>query len=87
VRTALARRQAAVLSLLGRRRQGWPLGHDDTVVLAKALKERGVDFFDCSCGGLEADRAWPRSASSAGYNVVYSEHGPPQAGIPTSCRQ
>ncbi len=28
---------------------------DDTVVLAKELKARGVDFIDCSCGGLEGD--------------------------------
>jgi len=33
---------------------------DDTVVFAKELKARGVDFIDCSCGGLGARRACRR---------------------------
>jgi 2,4-dienoyl-CoA reductase-like NADH-dependent reductase (Old Yellow Enzyme family) len=32
---------------------------DDTVVLAKELKARGVDFIDCSCGGLEGASSLP----------------------------
>jgi 2,4-dienoyl-CoA reductase-like NADH-dependent reductase (Old Yellow Enzyme family) len=48
---------------------------DDTVVLAKELKQRGVDFIDCSCGGLEGDSSLPAVPKNVpGYNVVYSDH-------------
>src|SRR5262245_3300045 len=57
---------------------------DDTVVLAKELKARGVDFLDVSCGGLEGTStlpAVPRYLPS--YNVIYSEHVRREADIPT----
>ena len=48
---------------------------DDTVALAKELKQRGVDFIDCSCGGLEGDSNLPAVPKNIpGYNVVYSDH-------------
>ncbi len=57
---------------------------DDTVALARELKERGVDVFDCSCGGLEGDSSLPAVPRHLpGYNVVYSEHIRREADIPT----
>jgi 2,4-dienoyl-CoA reductase-like NADH-dependent reductase (Old Yellow Enzyme family) len=58
---------------------------DDTVVLAKELKARGVDVIDCSCGGLEGTSslsAVPRHVP--GYNLVYSEHVRREAAMPTA---
>ena len=58
---------------------------DDTVVFAKELKQRGVDFIDCSYGGLTGDSNMPEvSRGLPGYNVVYSEHVRREAGIPTA---
>jgi 2,4-dienoyl-CoA reductase-like NADH-dependent reductase (Old Yellow Enzyme family) len=58
---------------------------DDTVVLAKELKQRGVDFIDCSYGGLTGESNMPElSRGLPGYNVVYSDHVRREAGIPTA---
>ena len=57
---------------------------DDTVVLAKELKARGVDFIDCSCGGPR--RHFEPAGGAAhlpGYNVVYSDHVRREADVPT----
>jgi len=44
-------------------------------VFAKELKARGVDFIDCSCGGLEGTSSLPAVPRHLpGYNVVYSDH-------------
>jgi len=57
---------------------------DDTVVFAKELKARGVDFIDCSCGGLEGASSLPAVPRHLpGYNVVYSEHLRREADIRT----
>src|SRR5262249_58047751 len=57
---------------------------DDTVALAKELKQRGVDYIDCSCGGLEGSSSLPAVPRHLpGYNVVYSEHVRREANIPT----
>jgi 2,4-dienoyl-CoA reductase-like NADH-dependent reductase (Old Yellow Enzyme family) len=57
---------------------------DDTVVFAKELKQRGVDFIDCSCGGLEGDSSLPSVPKNVpGYNVVYSDHVRREADIRT----
>jgi 2,4-dienoyl-CoA reductase-like NADH-dependent reductase (Old Yellow Enzyme family) len=57
---------------------------DDTVALAKEVKARGVDFLDCSCGGLEGTSSLPPvPRHRAGYNVVYSEHVRREANLPT----
>jgi 2,4-dienoyl-CoA reductase-like NADH-dependent reductase (Old Yellow Enzyme family) len=57
---------------------------DDSVAYAKALKERGVDFIDCSCGGLEGDSSLPSVPKNMpGYNVVYSDHIRREADVPT----
>jgi 2,4-dienoyl-CoA reductase-like NADH-dependent reductase (Old Yellow Enzyme family) len=58
---------------------------DDTVVLAKELKQRGVDFIDCSYGGLTGDSNMPEVMRGLpGYNVVYSDHVRREAGIQTA---
>jgi 2,4-dienoyl-CoA reductase-like NADH-dependent reductase (Old Yellow Enzyme family) len=57
---------------------------DDSVAYSKALKERGVDFIDCSCGGLEGDSALPAVPKNLpGYNVIYSDHIRREADVPT----
>jgi 2,4-dienoyl-CoA reductase-like NADH-dependent reductase (Old Yellow Enzyme family) len=57
---------------------------DDTVVLAKEFKQRGVDFIDCSCGGLEGDSSLPAVPKNVpGYNVVYSDHVRREADVRT----
>jgi 2,4-dienoyl-CoA reductase-like NADH-dependent reductase (Old Yellow Enzyme family) len=57
---------------------------DDTVALAKEFKQRGVDFIDCSCGGLEGDSSLPAVPKNVpGYNVVYSDHVRREADVRT----
>jgi 2,4-dienoyl-CoA reductase-like NADH-dependent reductase (Old Yellow Enzyme family) len=58
---------------------------DDTVVLAKELKLRGVDVIDCSAGGLTGDSNLPELRRDIpSYNVVYSEHVCREANISTA---
>jgi 2,4-dienoyl-CoA reductase-like NADH-dependent reductase (Old Yellow Enzyme family) len=58
---------------------------DDSVVLAKALHQRGVDVIDCSCGGMTGDSSLPAVARVVpGYNVIYSDHVRREAGVPTA---
>src|SRR5690606_10536470 len=61
---------------------GWEL--EDTVALAVALRDRGVDIIDCSSGGM-ASRSPTASgqALSPGYQVPYAERIRKEAGIPT----
>jgi 2,4-dienoyl-CoA reductase-like NADH-dependent reductase (Old Yellow Enzyme family) len=57
---------------------------DDTVTLALALKQRGVDMIDCSSGGLTGESAMPAAPRfRPGYNLIYSEHVRREAQIPT----
>jgi 2,4-dienoyl-CoA reductase-like NADH-dependent reductase (Old Yellow Enzyme family) len=57
---------------------------DDSVAFAKELKARGVDFIDCSCGGLEGTSSLPAvPRHRPGYNVIYSDHIRREAGIAT----
>lgn len=57
---------------------------DDTVVLAKELKLRGVDAIDCSVGGLTGESSLPGIRRDIpGYNVIYSDHVRREANIPT----
>ena len=61
---------------------GWEM--DDSVLLAKALKERGVDVIDCSSGGNS-----PKGATNAnlkrgpGYQVPFAERIKQEVGIQT----
>jgi 2,4-dienoyl-CoA reductase-like NADH-dependent reductase (Old Yellow Enzyme family) len=58
---------------------GW--GGDDTVALARLLRERGVDAIDCSSGGLSPAQKIP---ATPGYNVPFAERVRREAGIPAA---
>ena len=53
---------------------------DETVTYSKALKAEGLDFIDCSSGGITADT---RNPIDPGYNVPIAERVKKEAGIPT----
>jgi 2,4-dienoyl-CoA reductase-like NADH-dependent reductase (Old Yellow Enzyme family) len=53
---------------------------DETVVYAKALKAEGIDFIDCSSGGITADT---RTPTDPGYNVPIAERVKKEASIAT----
>lgn len=56
---------------------------DDTVALARCLKERGVDVVDCSSGGISGDTAMPMIPRVPGYHVPYAKRVRQQAGVAT----
>ncbi len=53
---------------------------DETVAYCKALKAEGLDFIDCSSGGITADTRTPQEP---GYNVPIAERVKNEAGIAT----
>lgn len=57
---------------------GWTL--DDSVALAKILKQEGVAFIDCSSGGLVPDAKIPAGPN---YQVPFAREIREKAGIPT----
>jgi 2,4-dienoyl-CoA reductase-like NADH-dependent reductase (Old Yellow Enzyme family) len=57
---------------------GW--GLDDTVALARIVKERGVDLVDCSSGGIHPDARIP---VAPGYQVPFAERIRAEVGVPT----
>jgi 2,4-dienoyl-CoA reductase-like NADH-dependent reductase (Old Yellow Enzyme family) len=59
----------------------WDIG--DTVVLARALKERGVDVIDCSSGGIEGPLTLAVVPRVPGYHVPFAEQIRCEAEIPT----
>jgi 2,4-dienoyl-CoA reductase-like NADH-dependent reductase (Old Yellow Enzyme family) len=56
---------------------------DDTVVLAKELKARGVDVIDCSSGGIEGPLTLAVVPRVPGYHVPYAERIRREAAVPT----
>ena len=56
---------------------------DDTVALAKALKDKGVDLLDCSSGGIIGASGRADDRPSPGYLVPYAKAVREQADIPT----
>jgi 2,4-dienoyl-CoA reductase-like NADH-dependent reductase (Old Yellow Enzyme family) len=65
---------------------GWSL--DDSVVLARELRLRGVDAIDCSSRGVRgatslANLEQTHRPAKAGYQVSYAEHVRREAGLPT----
>lgn len=58
---------------------GWNI--DESVELAKLLREHGVDLVDCSSAGLVADAKIPLAA---GYQVQFAERIRREAGIATA---
>jgi 2,4-dienoyl-CoA reductase-like NADH-dependent reductase (Old Yellow Enzyme family) len=71
--------------------EGWSL--DDSVVLAKELKARGVDVVDCSAGGVSGAPAFrandsgqplrTRAERPPGFQVPYAERVRRDAGVAT----
>ncbi len=61
------------------REDGWTL--EDSVRLAKALKDLGVDLIDCSSGGVLSGVQIP---GAPGYQVPFAERIRQEAGIPTA---
>jgi len=60
---------------------GWSM--DDTVVLARELKARGVDVLDCSSGGLLASATAAPVTRAPGFQVPFSARAKEEAGIAT----
>jgi 2,4-dienoyl-CoA reductase-like NADH-dependent reductase (Old Yellow Enzyme family) len=59
----------------------WQL--DDTIVLARELKARGVDMIDCSSGGIDGPLTLAVVPRVPGYHVPFAERIRREAGIPT----
>lgn len=60
----------------------WDL--DDTVVLARELKARGVDLIDCSSGGISGNTDMPIVPRTPGYQAGFAETVRREAGIATA---
>ena len=56
---------------------------DDSIALARALKERGVDVIDCSSGGITGDSAMPIVRRVPGHHVGFAERIRRGTGVPT----
>jgi len=61
--------------------EGWQM--DDTVVLARELKARGVDVLDCSSGGLMGSATAAPVTRSPGFQVPFAARAKAEAGIAT----
>jgi 2,4-dienoyl-CoA reductase-like NADH-dependent reductase (Old Yellow Enzyme family) len=60
---------------------GWSL--EDTIVLTKELKERGVDVLDCSSGGIEGPLTLAVVPRVPGYHVPFADRIGRETGIAT----
>jgi 2,4-dienoyl-CoA reductase-like NADH-dependent reductase (Old Yellow Enzyme family) len=60
---------------------GWDL--EDTIVLARELKARGVDVLDCSSGGIEGPLTLHLVPRVPGYHVPFAERIKAETGIAT----
>lgn len=56
---------------------------EESIVLARALKRRGVDLIDCSAGGISAPVSMLQQAVPHGFQVPLAEAVRREAGIPT----
>jgi len=70
---------AARLSCTDWAEGGWT--GDDSVALSRLLKDKGVDFIDCSTGAIVADAAVP---AAPGFQVPFAEQIRKAADIPTA---
>jgi 2,4-dienoyl-CoA reductase-like NADH-dependent reductase (Old Yellow Enzyme family) len=61
--------------------EGWKM--DDTVVLARELKARGVDVLDCSSGGLMGSATAAPVTRAPGFQVPYATRAKKETGIQT----
>ena len=62
---------------------GGAWGIEQTLVLARALKEHGVDVIDCSSGGIGGDGALPAVPRVPGFQAGYSREIRRETGMPT----
>lgn len=62
-------------------KEGWNM--DDTVVLARELKARGVDVVDCSSGGIAGAATAAQVPRSLGFQVPFAERVRREAEIAT----
>ncbi|MBS0517100.1 MAG: NADH:flavin oxidoreductase/NADH oxidase [Proteobacteria bacterium] len=69
------------LSCVDDQEGGWTL--DESVALARLLKDLGVDVIDCSSGGLGERTTTRLIARPEGYQVPYAERIRAEAGVPT----
>lgn len=58
---------------------GWT--GQDSIALSRLLKEKGIDFIDCSTGAIVADAQIP---AAPGFQVPFAEQIRHEAGIPTA---
>jgi 2,4-dienoyl-CoA reductase-like NADH-dependent reductase (Old Yellow Enzyme family) len=58
-------------------------GIEDTLVLARALKEHGVDVIDCSSGGITGDGPMPAIPRVPGFQAGYAREIKREVDIPT----
>lgn len=61
---------------------GWSIA--DSIIFAKALRERGVDVIDCSSGGMKLEREQNFLWRGPGFHVPFAEQIRREVGIPTS---
>lgn len=61
--------------------EGWNM--DDTVVLARELKARGVDILDCSSGGLMMSATAAPLPRTPGFQVPFAARAKAESGIST----
>lgn len=61
--------------------EGWNM--DDTVILARELKARGVDVLDCSSGGLMASATAAPVTRTPGFQVPFAARAKAESGIST----
>ena len=71
---------------LDTRSDGWTI--EDSFVLSRALRDRGVDLIDCSSGGIRAENSImdfvkQRKKLKRGHQVPYAEAIRREVGIPT----
>jgi 2,4-dienoyl-CoA reductase-like NADH-dependent reductase (Old Yellow Enzyme family) len=59
----------------------WDL--EDTIHLARALKDIGIDAIDCSSGGIQGNSAFPLIPRVPGYHVPYASRVRYEVGIKT----
>lgn len=60
---------------------GWSI--EDSVAFASELKKVGVDFIDCSSGGMKLPRGKSLVSRQPGFQVPFAERIQREAGIPT----
>ena len=63
---------------------GGEWGIDDTLALARELKEHGVDVVDCSSGGITGDGGLAPLPRVPGYQVGFSREIKQEVGIATA---